>query len=175
MYSRHPVAQRVGQVASGGFAPRCIERWTFMIASCALFALPAFSQDSGSLEKEMYGNGVIITVTVHDGSGEPISATAMVKLLREGSIPSGQAQTQHGSAVFVVTSLGEFDVVVSAPGYNEAHKDVSVLANGRAQVDVYLRPTGPGVAAKAPGKPLLAPEAKEAVDKGLLALSTEKM
>ena len=127
------------------------------------------------MEKASFGSGAVVTVTVHDASGEPISAAAIVKLYRDGTIPSGQSETLRGSAVFVVTNLGEFDVVVSAPGYNEARKDVSVLANGRVQVDIYLRPTGAGDTARVPGKPLLAPKAKEAVDKGLRALSAERM
>ncbi|HYL86521.1 MAG TPA: tetratricopeptide repeat protein [Candidatus Angelobacter sp.] len=180
---RHPRIRRAGQVSTKEFACpwfaqfgcRFAARFLLPMACCATFALPAFSQDSASLDKEFYGNGAVITVTVHDGSGEPISSAAMVKLIRDGSIPSGQLETQRGSAVFVVTSLGEFDVVVFAPGYKEAHKDVSLLANGRAQVDIYLRRTGPGNTAGVPGKPLLAPEAKEAVDRGLLALSTDKM
>jgi Tfp pilus assembly protein PilF len=127
------------------------------------------------MEKASFGSGAVITVTVHDASGEPISTAATVRLFRDGSNPSGLAETLRGSAVFVVTNIGEFDIVVSAPGYNEAHKAVSVLVNGREQVDIYLRPTGGGDATKVPGKPVLAPKAKEAVDKGLGALSAGRI
>jgi hypothetical protein len=51
-----------------------------------------FGQDVGSQEKEFLGNGSVITVTVHDASGEPFSSSAVVKLLR-GVVPSGQLET----------------------------------------------------------------------------------
>jgi len=72
--------------------------------------------------------------------------------------------------------LGEFTVVVSAAGYDEAQKDVSVGSNGRTEVDVYLRPTSPsGTILTVPGRPVLAPKAKEALDKGLRALKENKL
>ena len=172
---RHPKVLRGGQARDQRFACVGLARFLLSLVCSAAFAFPTFSQDTASMERASFGSGAVITVTVHDGSGEPIASAAMVKLYRDGTIPSGQAETAHGSAVFVVTSLGEFDVVVSAPGYNEAHKTLSVLANGREQVDVYLRPTAAGEAAKVPGRPLLAPKAKEAIDKGLGALSAGKM
>jgi tetratricopeptide (TPR) repeat protein len=142
----------------------------------AMFALPAFCQDSGSQEKEFYGNGAVITVTVHDSSGQPISSAAMVKLYREGTIPSRQGETSRGSADLVVNSLGEFTVIVEAAGYESARKDVSVQVTGRTQVDVYLRRSAAaGSTVGVPGRAMLAPKAKEALDKGLQALSADKM
>jgi tetratricopeptide (TPR) repeat protein len=139
-----------------------------------MFALPAFCQDSGSQENESYGNGAMITVTVHDSSGQPISSAAMVKLYRDGTIPSRQGETSRGSADLVVNNLGEFTVIVEAAGYESARKDVSV--HGRTQVDVYLRrSTAAGSTAGVPGRAMLAPKAKEALDKGLQALGVDKM
>ena len=66
--------------------------------------------------------------------------------------------------------------MVAAPGYAEAQKEVSVDITGRARVDVYLRPvSGTQSLATVPGKPLLAPKAKEALDKGLRALRKDKL
>jgi len=141
-----------------------------------LLAVPAavFCQDNGSSEKELFGNGVAISVTVHDDSGSPISSPATVQLLL-GSIPSGRAETSGGNATIIANSIGEFTVVVYAPGFREAQKELSVHGAGNAQVDVYLKRAGkdelaPGV----PGRAILAPRAKEALDKGLLALSADK-
>jgi Flp pilus assembly protein TadD len=133
------------------------------------------AQDVGSQEKEFMGNGSVITVTVHDASGAPLSSPAAVKLFR-GIVPSGQRDTSRGVAEFVVIGLGEFTVVVAAPGYAEAQKDVSVDTTGRARVDVYLRQiSGAQTPANVPGRPLLAPKAKEALDKGLRALKENKL
>lgn len=154
----------------------CLARFILPIFSCLLFALPACCQDSGSAERESFGNGSEITVTVHDSSGEPIAKAAMVKLYRDGSIPSGQGETSRGHAVFVVNYLGEFTVIVEAAGYANVQKEVSVRVAGRTQVDVYLRRTlAAGSTAGVPGRPVLAPKAKEAIDKGLRALSVDKI
>jgi Tfp pilus assembly protein PilF len=144
--------------------------------SSALFALPACSQDNGSEVNEFHGKGSEITVNVRDSSGEPISTPAMVKLYRDGTTLSRQGETSRGSAVLVVNYLGEFTVIVEAAGYETTQKQVSVQFTGRTQVDVLMRrisDTGRGVGV--PGRPVLAPKAKEALDKGLRALSTDNV
>ncbi len=151
-------------------------RFFLLIASSALFALPAFCQDSGSAERESYGQGSEITVTVRDSSGEPISTAVIVKLYRDGTTLSRQGETSRGSAVLVVNNLGEFTVVVEAAGYESAQKQVSIQVTGRTQVDVFLRRLSPaGSPAGVPGRPVLAPKAKQALDKGLRALGTEEI
>jgi Tfp pilus assembly protein PilF len=159
-----------------------------MLASALLWCAPAAwgvgaEQDSGSKATEYFGNGAEINVIVHDGTGNPISSTAMVRLFRDGNIPSGEGATSDGRVRFVVTSLGEFTVVVEPAGQPSLQKDVSVRAAGETQVDVYLRPSVSGVVsvmgtpsgAGTAGKVILAPKAQEAFDKGLRALSAEKM
>ena len=153
--------------ASGSFAR------VLLTAACGLvlpFAI--FSQDNGSAEKQSFGNGVAISVTVHDDSGAPIPSPATVRLLR-GTLPAAQTETSRGMATLIVNKVGEFTVIVTAPGFREAQKDISVAA-GNAQVDVYLRRTADGEKAVAAGGPILAPKAKEALDKGLAALSVDK-
>ncbi len=150
------------------------------VAECEV----AQGQDSGSKAGEFFGKGAEIVVIVHDAAGEPVSSSAMVRLVRDGSIPSGQGSTSHGRVNFVVTSLGEFTVVVEPAGAASVQKDVSVQTAGRTQVDVYLtkgtgQPGGGGhtvaLIAGTGGRPLLAPKAQEAFDKGLKALSADKM
>ena len=158
-------------------------RWPFArlglivgIACLVGWTETARGQDNGSKETEFFGNGAEIAVTVHDGSGEPISAPAMVRLYRDATISSGQGATTRGRMSFIVTRLGEFTLVVEAAGYPRTEKEISVLAPGRTSVDIYLRrePTGENIVG-VPGKPLLVPKAKEAFDKGLQALSADKL
>jgi Flp pilus assembly protein TadD len=147
-----------------------------LMMSSALFAFPACSQDNGSEINEFHGKGSEITVNVRDSSGEPISTPAMVKLYRDGTTLSRQGETSRGSAVLVVNYLGEFTVIVEAAGYENTQKQVSVQFTGRTQVDVLMRrlsDAGRGVGV--PGRPVLAPKAKEALDKGLRALSTDNV
>jgi Flp pilus assembly protein TadD len=139
-----------------------------------LFAGTARPQDAGSAEGEMFGRGAAVTVVVHDASGEPIASPATVKLFRSGTIPAGRTETVRGRAELFVNNLGEFTVVVDAPGYASAQREVSINAGGRAEVDIYLRSSGTSPTI-VPGRPVLAPRAKKAVDQGLLALRTDNL
>jgi thioredoxin-like negative regulator of GroEL len=152
-----------------------VARFLLSMLPALALASSLFGQEVGSQEKEFHGHGVVIRVIVHDPSGEALSSPAVVKLFL-GQVPSGLQNTSSGVAEFVVISLGEYSVVVAAPGYPEAQKDVKVDATGNAQVDVYLRLTsGGGSPASAPGKMVLAPKAKEALDKGLRAFRENKL
>ena len=181
---RVPVAA-AGRAGDGGAlcAKRC-NFWTalrqlpnrssfFLPVALCLSTIPAYSQDSGSAAADSYGRGVEITITVHDGSGEPISSGAMVRLYRDGGIPSGQAEVSRGHAVIEVNTTGQYTVVVEAAGYGRVQQELAVNVSGRAQVDIYLRRNGSGTAG--PGRPVLAPKAKEAVDRGLQAMNEGRM
>jgi tetratricopeptide (TPR) repeat protein len=100
----------------------------------------------------------------------------VVKIYRNG-IPNGQGTTsQGGRAIFTPQNLGEFTVVVEAPRYKTAHGDVSVPIPVKAEVDIYMQPeAGSAEATIGPGRPVLAPRAKEAVDKVLQALRDGKL
>jgi tetratricopeptide (TPR) repeat protein len=152
-------------------------RSTFRVLLSLLLGLLAVSlaraQDTGTAATEFHGQGVAISVVVHAPSGEPISSSTMVKLFR-GTIPAGQAETTGGRAEFVVTDVGDFTVVVQAGGYANAQKDFSINAAGRAEVDVYLHALSANPT-PVPGRPLLAPKAKKAVDDGLQALGANHL
>lgn len=121
------------------------------------------------------GDRVEISVTVRDSSGEPISAPATVKLYHDG-VPADQGATSHGRAFFISRSLGNFTLIVEATGYKAAQKEVSLPVALKAEVDVYLqREQSANETVGVPGKPLLAPKAKEAFDKGLQAINANKL
>lgn len=144
-------------------------------------AQAARSQESGSQAGAFFNNGAELAVNVRDASGTPLRATAMVRVYRDGTTPSGQGATSDGRAIFVLTPLGEFTVVVEAAGYQTARKDVSLPTAQRAQIDIYLRRAlsvaseAAGAVSGVPGRAVLAPKAKEAFEKGLQALSEEKL
>ena len=155
--------------------PSRIVRFLLPTISCLFLSPPpVLCQDSGGEGIVPRGNRAEIAVTVRDSSGEPISAPATVKLYREGA-PMDQGATSHGRAFFIVRTLGDFTVVVEASGYKTAQKEVSVPVAVKAEVDIYLqREPSSNKSAGVPGKPLLAPKAKEALDKGLQALGDNK-
>jgi Tfp pilus assembly protein PilF len=156
--------------------PLQIARFPLLLFSCLLLSpRPLFSQDSGSEGTLLRGDKAEISVTVHDGSGEAISIPASVRIFKEG-MPTDQKEASHGRAFFILHSLGDYTVVVEANGYKPAQKDVSVPVGVKAEVDIYLqRLPSSNETAGVPGKPLLAPKARESLDKGLQALGANKL
>jgi Flp pilus assembly protein TadD len=134
---------------------------------------PAFCQDSGSEGTVLRGDRAEISVTVRDSSGEPISAPASVKLYRDG-MPVDQRAASRGRAFFIPRTLGTFTIIVEATGFKPAQKDVSVPVAVKSEVDIYLQPSA-NDNVSLPGKPILAPKAKEAFDKGLQAINANKL
>lgn len=136
---------------------------------------PVLGQDSAGEGTMLRGDRVEISVTVRDSSGEPISAPATVKLYHEG-VPADQGATSHGRAFFLSRALGNFTLIVEATGYKAAQKEISLPVAIKAEVDVYLQREHSGNEnVGVPGKPLLAPKAKEAFDKGLQAINANKL
>jgi Tfp pilus assembly protein PilF len=151
-------------------------RWLLPVAFCFLLgAIPALGQDSSAESNLMRGDRAELAITVRDSSGEPISAPAIVKVYRAG-VFIDQGAARKGRAFFILNNLGDYAVEVSAPGYDTMQKEVAVPVALRAEVDVYLkRVAGTNESAGVPGRPQLAPKAKEAFDKGLQALSADKL
>jgi tetratricopeptide (TPR) repeat protein len=124
---------------------------------------------------EIRGFRAEIDVTVHDSSGEIISVPANVKLLRDGT-PYDQGTTSKGQMFFMLHNLGDFTVTVEAAGYKSAQKDVSVATEMKYEVEISLqRETSSNFTPGAAGNPILAPKAKEALDKGMQALRDDKL
>jgi Tfp pilus assembly protein PilF len=157
-------------------APLRIVRFLLPLVPCLFLPPPpALCQDSGSEGTLFRGDKAEISVTVRDSSGEPISAPASVQIFKEG-MPTDQREASRGRAFFILRSLGDYTVVVNATGYKTAQKDVSVPVAVRAEVDIYLqKESATGENSGIPGRPLLAPKAREALDKGLQALSANKL
>jgi Flp pilus assembly protein TadD len=154
-----------------GFARLLLAGFAGVVTAC----VPAWCQDSGSSAMEFRGSGAEISVTVHDGSGDPVSSPVIVRLYRGGNLLGGPGAASQGRMSFIVTSVGEFTVVVQAAGYPSVQKDIYVSVEGKTQVDVYLQGPGAGKSVGVPGKPILAPKAQEAFDRGLRALGAGRL
>jgi tetratricopeptide (TPR) repeat protein len=153
-----------------------IVRFLLPIAPCVFFApLPALGQDSSAEGTVLRGDKAEISVTVRDSSGEAISVPANVKILKSG-MPTDEKEVSRGRAFFILRSLGDYTVVVNATGYKPAQKDVAVPVALKAEVDIYLqKESATGDNSGIPGRPLLAPKAKEAFERGLQALNSNKV
>ncbi|HKV64670.1 MAG TPA: tetratricopeptide repeat protein [Candidatus Acidoferrum sp.] len=157
------------------YLPSRVVRFPLLIVACFFLPPPALGQDSGNEKIIPRGDRAELSVTVRDSSGEPISAPAIVKLYHDG-VPADQSAAAHGRAFFVFRTLGTYTLVVEANGYKSAEKEVTVPVAMKFEVDVYLqRVPASNETAGVPGKPLLAPKAKEALDKGLQALGENKL
>lgn len=148
-------------------------RYSISTALLALYlvALPACAQDSGDESTMGRGDHAEISVTVRNAGGELIVAPGNVKLYQNG-VPTDQSSISHGRAFFIPRTLGNYTIVVEAVGYKSAQKEVSLTIPIKEEIDIYLQAeNASNVSVGVPGKPILAPKAKEAVVKALQALS----
>jgi len=137
-----------------------------------LLTVPAACQDSAEQGTNMRGSRAEISVTVRDKSRQVIQAPAVVKLYKNGALED-QRSTSQGRAFFIPRGLGDFTVTVEAAGYKAAQKEVSIAVAIQYQEDVYLERDA--TSSEAPGGAVLAPKAKEALDKGTQALKEGKL
>jgi len=114
-------------------------------------------------------------VTIRDSSGEILSVPANVKLFLNGT-PCDEGSTSSGRISFTMSDLGKFTVVVEATGYKSGQNDVNVSEPVRVQLEINLqRETASNFAPGAAENPILAPKAKEALDKGMQALRDDNL
>jgi tetratricopeptide (TPR) repeat protein len=140
-----------------------------------LLTASAACQDSGEQGTNMRGSRAEIAVTVRDKSRQVITVPTVVKLYSNGALED-QRSTSQGRAFFVLRGLGEFTISVEAAGYKSVQKEVSIAVAIQYQEDVYLeRDATSGDGTGAPGRAVLAPKAKEALDKGAQALKEGKL
>ena len=154
-----------------------VGRAALALLACLWLLPPAAScQDSGEQGTNMRGSRAEIAVTVRDKSGrQVITAPTVVKLYKNGALED-QRSTSQGRAFFIARGLGEFTVAVEAAGYKAAQKEVSIAVAIQYQEDVYLeRDATSGAETGTPGRAVLAPKAKEALDKGSQALREGKL
>ncbi|MGA2300891.1 MAG: tetratricopeptide repeat protein [Candidatus Acidiferrum sp.] len=140
-----------------------------------LCPLAAWCQANAGGEMEIRGFRAEIDVTVHNSSGEIISTLATVNLYKDGR-PYDRGTATNGRMFFMLHNLGNFTVIVDATGYKSGQKDVLVTTEMTFEVEISLqRGTSPNFTPGAAGNPILAPKAKEALDKGIQALRDDNL
>jgi len=145
-----------------------------LVIAIFLLSVPSFlAQDSGSDGTMLRTDRPSLSVTARDGGGATITDAGTVKLYRDATLVD-QAGLSHGRAFFSSLSFGDYTLVVEANGYKPAQKDVNVSVAMRYEIDANLQREGTTNAVNLPAKPLLAPKAKEALDKSVRALSKNK-
>ena len=146
-----------------------------LLTALWLCALPAAGQDSAEQGTNSRGSRAEIAVTVRDSSGQVVTVPTSVKLYKNGALED-QKSTSQGRAFFIPRGLGDFTITVDATGYKAAQKELSLAVAIQYEEDVYLERDASGsVSVGIPGAPVLAPKAKEALDKGTQALKEGRL
>jgi len=147
----------------------------FLVSSIVLSAAPALSQSRTADEIDLRGDHPEIAITIKDTSGQIVVAPATVRVYHSG-ILSGQSPASKGRAFFILNALGDYTITVDASGYKPAQREMDAPISIKYEVDMVLqREPNSNEAIGVPGKPLLAPKAKEALDKGLQAIGENKL
>jgi uncharacterized protein HemY len=122
------------------------------------------------------GRQVEIDVTIRDASGKIISSPANVKLYLNGT-PCDEGATSNGRISFTIANLGRFTAVVEAAGYKPGQNDTSVAEPVKVDLEVDLQRDFSSSSASSAGAqaPILAPKAKEALDKATQALRDNQL
>jgi Flp pilus assembly protein TadD len=146
-----------------------------LVCALLLSLFHLLAQESPSDSSLFRADRPYISLTVRNSTGEVIKTTGTVKLLHDG-ILMDQAGLSHGRASFGPLGFGDYTVVVEATGYKSTQRDVNLSVAMRYEIDANLQPdSGDNAGATASAKPVLAPKAKEALDKALKALSANKL
>ena len=146
--------------------------WLITLLLFPVSVIPAVAQRSVD-ESANHGNQAEIVVTLRDTSGQLMTGPAFVSLSRNGS-PSIDAAANRGVAWFLAAP-GDYTVQVNASGYQSAQKDVSAPMPMTAEVEIVLRKKGDDSAGASTTASLLAPKAREALEKGLKALGQNNL
>ncbi len=156
-------------------SPMCLFRgflnfFLFLLA----FVAPALSQERSADLGGLRGNRAQVSVTLKEGSSQLIGPLVTVKLYYRGALVN-QIATSKGRVVFLLNGLGDFTITADAVGYRSAQKEISVPVAVEAEEELILQRDSNPEALGASGRPLLAPKAKEAMDKALTALNENKL
>jgi len=121
------------------------------------------------------GNRAEVAITIKDNSGAVVTAPATVRIYHSG-ILTGQAIGSQGRAFFILNGLGDYTITVEASGYKAAQKEISLPVAITDQEEIVVTRDSSSLDPSVnPNRPILAPKAKEAFDKGLQALGENKL
>lgn len=117
-----------------------------------------------------------VTVIVADENGANLGQQALVKLYSEMTSTNVWGTTQDRSQIiFDQVPLADYEVEVSAAGFETTTKDLNVMTAQAYQLIVRLKRDDAGaVTNPIPGQ-LLAPKARKEVEKGIVALNSGKL
>ena len=143
---------------------------------CAIAAAssPAVAQERPSDIGGLRGNRAELSITIKEGSSQLIGPMVTVKLYNLGSLVT-QMSTSKGRVVFILNRLGDYMITADAMGYRTAQKEISIPVAVDAEEEMVLQRDSAPEALGNAGRPVLAPKAKEFLDKAFEALNENKL
>ena len=151
-----------------------------MALACLAMGMCAASEVAGQVQDRsgdvggIRGNRAQLSITIKEGSSQLIGPLVTVKVFRRGTL-TGQMTTNRGRTVFILNDLGDYVITADASGYRSAQKEISVPIAVAAEEEIILQRDSKGEALGLEGRPLLAPKAKESMDKAVQALKENKL
>jgi tetratricopeptide (TPR) repeat protein len=123
-------------------------------------------------------DGVTLLVSVREPNGTPLDIGALVTLNSfAGEMHVTSATRDGGTASFPDVRAGDYNVEVSAPGYQSTTQQVEVIASGgiNYMVYVYVQPESASPTPNAPGSPtVMAPRLQAEIQKALEKIRKEQ-
>ena len=144
---------------------------------CAIAAVassPAVAQERPTDIGGLRGNRAELSITIKEGSSQLIGPMVTVKLYTLGSLVT-QMSTSKGRVVFILNRLGDYMITADATGYRTAQKEISIPVAVEAEEEIVLQRDSAPEALGNAGRPVLAPKAKEFLDKAFEALKENKL
>lgn len=156
------------------FARNLLNTSQLLLAFFLCVPTAARSQARIGDEGTLRGNHAEISVTLRERGGSVISAPGTVKVYRNGALV-GQSATSQGHVDFILDT-GDYTLAAEATGYKGAQKEISLNVAVSGVEEIFLtRDAAANESIGVPGKPVLAPKAKESFDKALKALNDNKL
>jgi tetratricopeptide (TPR) repeat protein len=157
-------------------SPRTFSRFEILAGFLCLllFAAPSFCQDRSADQGGIRGNRAEVAITIKEGSSQLIGPLVTVKLYYLGSLTE-QMTTSKGRVVFILNRLGDYTITADAVGYRSAQRELSIPVAVEAEEEIVLERNASPEALGMAARPLLAPKAKEAMDKALQALKDNRL
>lgn len=156
-----------------------VEKWKqsahYALLCCVIAAAsPAIAQERPTDIGGIRGNRAELSITIKEGSSQLIGPMVTVKLYNLGSLVT-QMSTSKGRVVFILNRLGDYVITADATGYRTAQKEISIPVAVEAEEEIVLQRDSAPEALGSVGRPVLAPKAKESLDKAFEALNENKL
>lgn len=136
----------------------------------SLFSRSVFAQMS------IPSPGAVITVHVQDDAGGPVDVQAMVHITGVDTLTNLVEPTREGIATFHGVQGSEFNVEVTAPGFDSVHEDIVISGRTGTNdqfVEMHRHAEGTDGKRSRPAVPLLTGKTRAEVDAAVEALRSD--